>query len=341
MSYNHDLVFPQPYKSVLRPLAVVAMVAISLWLSNVALADTNIVWSDEFNGTSIDTTKWTFETGNNGGWGNQELEYYTGRTNNAYVSNGILHIVAQQESFGGESFTSARMKTEGLYSKTFGIFEWRAKLPGGSYMWPALWMLGANFPTVGWPACGEIDVVEYNGTTPTFSQGSLHWGTSGEISKTAKYPFVSPDSVTNWHIYDLVWNLNSIKFLVDGNLYETQTVGSPFNAPFFLIMNLAVGGNYVGTPSVATIEAATTFPQEMQVDYVRVYDNTAPMVISFAPQTNGSLQLSWPTNIVCHLQVQTNSVVPGNWTDLPGTTSPYVVIPDPNQSAVFYQLESP
>jgi len=310
----------------------------------------NIVWSDEFNGTSIDTTKWTFDIGtdcpNNCYWGNSELEYYTSRTNNAYVSNGILHIVAQQESYGGQSFTSARMKTQGLYSTpVWGRFEWRAKLPGGSYMWPALWMLGTNItsPGVGWPLCGEIDVVEYNGTTPTFSQGSLHWGpSSGEISRTAKYYFTSPDSVTNWHTYDLVWNPGQIQFYVDGNLYENDTgLSTPFNAPFFFIMNLAVGSTYVGTPSVATIEAATTFPQEMLVDYVRVYEQTAPLALSVAPQPNGSFTLSWPTNIVCHLQIQTNSLTGTNWFDTSVTTSPFVASPDPNNTSVFYRLESP
>jgi len=308
----------------------------------------NIVWSDEFNGSSIDTTKWTFENGNNYGWGNNELEYYTSSSQNAYVSNGVLHIVALTNSISGYSFTSARMKTQGLYSTpVYGRFEWRAKLPAGVGMWPALWLLGTNITSAGWPTCGEIDVVENNGATPTWVQGSLHWGPSnGEINNTATYNFVSPDSVTNWHTYDLVWNPGSIQFYVDGNLYENDTgLSTPFNAPFFFIMNLAVGGNYLavnGTnPTVAQIEAGTTFPAEMQVDYVRVYEQTAPLAISVATQPNGGFTLSWPTNIVCHLQVQTNSLVGGNWSDLPGTTSPYAVTPDPNQGAVFYRLESP
>ncbi|HUA38126.1 MAG TPA: glycoside hydrolase family 16 protein [Candidatus Sulfopaludibacter sp.] len=334
--------------NLLKTVPALVVITLLMLLTDIAVADTNIVWSDEFNGTAIDTTKWTFETGtdcpDNCGWGNSELEYYTSRTNNAFVDgNGLLHIVARQESYGGQSFTSARMKTQGLYNTpVFGRFEWRAKLPSGVGMWPALWMLGSNIDSAGWPACGEIDVVENNGATPTWVQGSLHYGTSGEVSKTATYNFPSPDSVTNWHVYDLVWKVGTIQFYVDGNLYETQTgLGSPFNQPFFFIMNVAVGGTYVGNPSVASIEAGTTFPQEMLVDYVRVYEQTAPMAIAVTPQTNGSFTLSWPTNIVCHLQVQTNSLVGGNWSDLPGTTSPYVVTPDPTQSAVFYRLESP
>jgi beta-glucanase (GH16 family) len=344
MHYQRNQPFLTRSKCLSALLPAVAIVTVLILSGNSARADTNIVWSDEFNGTSIDTTKWTFENGNNGGWGNSELEYYTSSSQNAYVSNGVLHIVARQQSLGGFSFTSARMKTQGLYNTpVFGVFEWRAKLPAGVGMWPALWMLGSNFPSAGWPACGEIDVVENNGATPTWVQGSLHWGTSGEISKTATYNFTSPDSVTNWHTYDLAWRLGTIQFFVDGNLYETQTgLGSPFIAPFFFIMNLAVGGTYVGTPTVSNIEASTTFPQEMLVDYVRVYEQTAPMAISFAPQPDGSLQLSWPTNIVCHLQAQTNSPVGGNWSDVAGgTTNPFVVIPDPGQSAVYYRLESP
>jgi beta-glucanase (GH16 family) len=301
----------------------------------------NIVWSDEFNGTNINTTNWKFETGNNGGWGNSEREYYTGRTNNAYVSNGILHIVAQQESMSGFNFTSARMKSLGLYSTpTYGRIQWRAKLPAGFGMWPALWMMGINYPSVGWPACGEIDVVENPGNT-TFNQSSLHYGTSGVVSKTGYYYFTGGDSITNFHTYELDWSAASEQFLVDGNLYETRSMGSPFNAPFFFIMNLAVGGTYPGTTSDSAIIASNTFPKEILVDYVRVYEQTAPLAFSVAPQPKGSMVLSWPTNIVCHMQVQTNSLTGTNWFDMGGTTNPFVVSPNPNNTSVFYRLQSP
>ena len=150
----------------------------------------NIVWSDEFNGTSINSNNWTFDTGNNYGWGNQEREYYTSNTNNAYVDGtGFLHIAALQQSMGGFNFTSARMKSEGFYSTpTYGRFQWRAALPAGSGMWPALWMMGANEPTVGWPACGEMDVMENNGDNTAFVQGSLHYGTTRQIQPTRR-PF--------------------------------------------------------------------------------------------------------------------------------------------------------
>jgi beta-glucanase (GH16 family) len=128
---------------------------------------------------------------------------------------------------------------------------------------------------------------------------------------------------------------------VDGQLYETQSSQAPFNAPFFLIMNLAVGGNYVGNPSTNAINTGTTFPAEIQVDYVRVYEQTAPLALSMAAQPNGSLILTWPTNIVCHMQIQTNSLAGTNWFDMGGTTNPFVVSPNPNNTSVFYRLESP
>ena len=307
----------------------------------------NIVWSDEFNGTNINTTNWTFELGsdcpNNCGWGNSEREYYTGRTNNAYVSNGILHIVAQQETINGYSFTSARMTSRGLYSTpTYGRIQWRAKLPAGFGMWPALWMMGTNYPFVGWPACGEIDVVENPGNT-TYNQSSLHYGTDWQhvISKTGYYYFTGGDSITNFHTYELDWSASSEQFLVDGHLYETRSIGSPFNAPFFFIMNLAVGGTYPGTTSDSAIIASNTFPKEIQVDYVRVYEQTAPLALSVTTQPNGSFKLSWPTNIVCHVQIQTNSLTGANWFNVSVTTNPFVVSPNPNNTSVFYRLQSP
>jgi beta-glucanase (GH16 family) len=310
----------------------------------------NIVWSDEFNGTSINTNIWTFETGNGGpalpGWGNNELEYYTSRTNNAYVNHGLLHIVAQQESTNGFSFTSARMKTEGLYNTpVYGRIEWRASLPAGVGMWPGLWLLGADYPTVGWPDCGEIDVAETKGTELTTVHGSLHSGSDETAVYTA---FTGGDSITNFHNYMVDWESNSISFSVDGNVYETvinwtSPIGpypAPFNAPFYLLMNLAMGGNFVGNPSVATVEAGTVFPAEIQVDYVRVLEQTAPLQIA-ATQLNGSVVLTWPANIVCHLQAQTNSLVNGNWSDLANKTNSVVIVPDQNNANVFYRLESP
>lgn len=294
----------------------------------------NIVWSDEFNGTSINTNIWTYDTGD-GGWGNNELETYTSDPQNSYVSNGLLHIVVQQTG-GGTGYTSARMKTDGLYdTPVYGRFQWRAALPSGTGMWPALWMLGSDFDYIGWPTCGEIDVVENDGATPTWVQGSLHSNSGGP---TAIYDLPGGESTTNFHIYEMDWTPTNIQWLVDGQLYETQSIGAPFNAPFFFLMNVAVGGNYVNNPTTDQINAGTVFPQQMLVDYVRVLELTEPLAITVAPASFG-YALTWPTNIVCHLQVQTNSLT-GKWTDLPAATSPYFVIPGPTQS-VFYRLESP
>ena len=308
----------------------------------------NIVWSDEFTGTNINTNVWTYDLGN-GGWGNNEQEFYTSRTNNAYVTGGVLHIVAQKESTNGSSYTSARMKTQGLISWKYGRFEWRACFPAGNGFWPALWLLGTNITSIGWPGCGEIDVVENNGAVVTNVQGSLHSGSD----ETAIYAFLNGDSVTNFHTYDLDWNTNAFLFYVDGHLYETQTSWGtsvngavypfPFNQPFFIIMNLAVGGNYLATngvpgnnPSITDINKST-FPGEMQVDYVRIYTQTSPLRLSLT-WTNSQITLVWPGNIISHLQVQTNSLGSG-WVDVVTTTNSLQLIPSGN--AAFYRLESP
>ncbi len=308
----------------------------------------NIVWSDEFNGNSINLQNWSFETGNNNGWGNGELEYYTNSPQNAYVSNGVLHIVARQQTVNGYDYTSARMKTENNFSKTYGRFEFRAKLPAGVGFWPALWMLGTNIASIGWPGCGEIDVVENKGSSLGIVQGSLHSGSD----ETMTYTLPNGGSVTDFHTYMLEWTPNAIKWYVDGNLnyYESQTgwgssVGpypTPFNQPFYIILNLAVGGQYLGYPSTTNIDANSTFPGDMQVDYVRVYDQTASMQITSILTSPNTLRLTWPTNIVCHLQMQTNHAgLTTNWIDLPGTTSPYVVPLSGTNASVFYRLASP
>jgi beta-glucanase (GH16 family) len=273
-----------------------------------AQADWQVTWSDEFDGSTVDTTKWVFETGNNNGWGNSEREYYTSRTTNAYVAGGALHIVARQESMGGFPYTSARMKTQGLFSKKYGRFEFRAKLPLGRGYWPALWMMGTNIASVGWPACGEIDVMEFNGSWSNRVQGTLHYSDSSNnhLQQTTYRTFPTPgDSVTNFHTYAVEWTTNSIKWLVDGTIVQTWTTWSsstgaypaPFNQPFFFLMNLAVGGSYLGNPSDAQINAGTVFPGEMQVDYVRAYDYvasapTTPAGLAASPG-NAKVFLSW------------------------------------------------
>src|SRR4029077_3223858 len=190
-----------------------------------------------FNGSSINPGVWTFDTGA-GGWGNNELEYYTNRSTDAFVSGGLPHIRAPQESHNGSSYTSARMKSEGLFSQTYGRFEFRARLPAGVGFWPALWLLGTNISSVGWPGCGEVDIVENKGSALTNVQGSLHSGSD----ETQVYTLPN-GSVTNFHTYVLDWTTNAFAWYVDGVPYETQTnwtssIGSypaPFNHPFFII----------------------------------------------------------------------------------------------------------
>ena len=309
----------------------------------------NIVWSDEFDGTTIASTNWTFETGNNNGWGNNELEYYTSRSQNAFVTNGLLHIAARQESFGGFNYTSARMKSQYHFVKQYGNIEFRAKLPSGVGFWPALWMLGNNFPSVGWPACGEIDIMESKGAVPGQVQGTIHYSNASNqhVQSTGVYNFPAGNGATNFHTYLLSWATNSIQWYVDGQLYETQTswtsstgpYPAPFNQPFYFIMNLAVGGNYLGNPNTNSINTNAVWPGEMQIDYVRVYDLTPPLQLQIS-QSNGNVELSWPAAIVCHLQAHTNATGFGNdWFDVLSASNPYVVPAD--KSAVIYRLRSP
>ena len=313
----------------------------------------NIVWDDEFNGTAINTNIWSFEYGNNGGWGNSELEYYTSNAANAYVSNGLLHIAALQQSTNGFSYTSARMKTEFNFSSTYGRIVWSAALPQGTGMWPALWMLGNDFqaaPDVGWPDCGELDVMEENGSSSGQVQSSVHFGNSAsqDVTETAIYTFPGGITATNFHTYMVDWEYGSISFYVDGNLFETQNnwtdpdgpYPAPFNSPFFLIMNLAVGGNYVGNPTTAQINSGTVFPAQMLVDYVRVYQKTIPLAVSVTNQSGSKFTLSWPTNIVCHLQSRTN-FLSGSWADVAGVTNNSVISAPPSGGPTFYRLESP
>lgn len=234
-----------------------------------------LVWSDEFTGTPgslPDSTKWTYDIGDNG-WGNSELEYYTSRPQNiALDSMGNLAITANQESYGGASFTSARIKTQGLFSQAYGRFEARIQTPYGPGIWPAFWMLGANEDTIGWPQCGEIDIMEQRGQESNINNGSVHGpGYSGAGAITKAYALPNGRFDTDFHIYAIEWGPNFIDFFVDDYLYEEITPSNVtgnwvFNHPFYIIMNVAVGGNYVGFPTTGTI-----FPQTMYVDYVRVY----------------------------------------------------------------------
>jgi beta-glucanase (GH16 family) len=231
------------------------------------------LWNDEFNGTSLDAATWTRETGG-GGWGNNELQYYTDRTDNAFVSNGNLTIEAKKENFDTRQYTSARLITKGKKDFTFGRVDIRAKLPKGKGIWPALWMLGKNIDQVKWPNCGELDIMEVIGSIPNRVHGTVHYGPQGASSSTQKtgtYTLPSGDFSDKFNVYSLIWTLDNMEILVnDISFFKTNrtTIGSiyPFNEPFFMIFNVAVGGNWPGSP-----DATTVFPQQMTVDYIRVF----------------------------------------------------------------------
>lgn len=231
----------------------------------------SLVWSDEFNGQAIKSTNWTFEIGNSG-WGNNELENYTERIENAFVSHGNLIIEARAEVFGGSNYTSARMITRAKKSFKYGRIDIRAKLPTGQGIWPALWMLGSNIGTVGWPACGEIDIMELIGKSPNKVYGTLHWGASVASHQSSGNNYTLSSGIFNdqFHVFSMVWDANQIQLFVDDNpAYFTKNINDnalPFNNDFFFIFNVAVGGDWPGSP-----DGTTQFPQRMIVDYVRVF----------------------------------------------------------------------
>jgi beta-glucanase (GH16 family) len=240
-----------------------------------------LTWSDEFNGpdgSAPDPKNWALETGG-GGWGNNELEYYTARRTNTRVEKGKLVIKALQEKFTGpdgvtRDYTSARLKTQTLFAQKYGKFESRIRIPKGQGMWPAFWLLGDNIAKAGWPACGEIDIMENVGSEPATIHGTIHGpGYSGDDSFGASYVLPSVNVGDEFHLFAVEWEPKEIRFYVDAQLYETRTPADlpegtrwVFDHPFFLILNLAVGGKWPGNP-----DASTRFPQQMLVDYVRVY----------------------------------------------------------------------
>lgn len=237
----------------------------------------NLVWADEFEGDTLDLNSWTYEIGdgcpNNCGWGNNELEYY--REDNTSLVDGHLVITAKQQSFGSREYTSSRLVTKGKRQFKFGRIDIRAALPEGQGIWPALWMLGSNIDAVGWPACGEIDIMELTGNIPNRVVGTVHYG-----ANVNQHQYISKDRYLTgegsyqdeFHVYSINWDNNIIEFLVDGEVYQTITPASlngaayPFNKNQFFIFNVAVGGNWPGSP-----DASTAFPQHMIVDYVRVF----------------------------------------------------------------------
>ena len=231
-----------------------------------------LVWNDEFNGSSL-SNDWGYDIGTGSwGWGNNELEYY--RTENAVVDSGVLTITAKKENFGGQSYTSSRIKTQGIKSFKYGRVDIRAALPYGKGIWPALWMLGDNITTASWPACGEIDIMEligggsYNNRTV---HGTIHWDNNGSYASYGGNNSLSSGIFAEeFHVFSIVWTSSSIKWLRDDIQYHEADISpaqlNEFQQNFFFIFNVAVGGNWPGSP-----DASTIFPQKMYVDYVRIF----------------------------------------------------------------------
>jgi beta-glucanase (GH16 family) len=236
---------------------------------------TKLVMQDEFDTAGAPNNAiWNYNigTGSNG-WGNNELEYYTNRPENIKVENGMLKITAIREQFMGSGYTSARINSMGKFEQKHGRFEARIKMPYGKGLWPAFWLLGANSSTVSWPQCGEIDIMEYLGSNPTSIFGTLHGpGYYGANAITKNYTLSNNRFDTDFHIFGIEWGEDYINFYVDDVLYNQITPAKVpgewvFNQPFYIILNLAVGGNYPGSPNSETL-----FPQSMLIDYVRVYE---------------------------------------------------------------------
>lgn len=270
-------------------------------------AEWKLVWSDEFEGRQIDRTKWDFDLGNGfynyhanvwiSGWGNGELQYYTREPENAFVKDGELHLRALKESRDGCGFTSAKLKTRKrdgspLFAKKYGKFEIRAKLPTGKGVWPAIWMLPQEEKYGGWPASGEIDILEARGQEPTKILGTLHYGARWPANTHTSHEHVlTGKDFADFHVYGLEWEPGEIRWSLDGKQFAQQNFWwssdksdgdkeakpakeadlkpwpAPFDQPFYLILNVAIGGQFVGNP-----DKTTAFPAEMVVDYVRVYD---------------------------------------------------------------------
>jgi beta-glucanase (GH16 family) len=233
-----------------------------------------LVMQDEFDTAGApNSALWNYNigTGSNG-WGNNELEYYTNRPENIKVENGMLKITAIKETYMGSGYTSGRINSMGKFEQKHGRFEARIKMPYGKGIWPAFWLLGANSNTVTWPQCGEIDIMEYLGNNPTSIFGTLHGpGYSGANAITKNYTLPNNRFDNDFHIFGIEWGEDYINFYVDDVLYNQITPAKVtgewvFNQPFYIILNMAVGGNYPGSPNSETV-----FPQTMLIDYVRVY----------------------------------------------------------------------
>ena len=234
----------------------------------------DLTWRDEFEGEKIDPANWTYDLGA-GGWGNSEAQYYTSRPENVRLENGALVIEARQEKYQDSYYTSARLKTQGLQEFQYGRIEARLKVPTGKGLWPAFWMLGNDFNGSNWPDCGEIDIMEYIGKEPDLIMGTAHGPGYSGVLGISKWNRQSYDIADDFHTYAIEWSPNQIDWFYDGAKYHTVTrtdVGDRkwvFNHPFFILLNLAVGGQLPGPVGLDTV-----FPAQFLVDYVRAFQKS-------------------------------------------------------------------
>ncbi len=286
-----------------------------------------LIWSDEFEGKVIDRSKWDFDLGNGfyaydtkqwvNGWGNNELQYYTNAPENAFIKDGMLHLRVMKESFMGCGYTSARLKTRdrfgnSLFSKTYGRYEFRAKLPASKGIWPAIWMLPQNDSYGVWAASGEIDIVEVDGQTPNQLRNTIHFGSRWPVNAFVRKDYNLPvnQRVTDFHVYALEWEPGEIRSYIDGQLLATHNFWwssskkvdvrgvlpsnenelnrwpAPFDQAFYIIMNIAVEGRFPNDPDETTV-----LPADMVVDYVRVYDKVGGYD-QLMPRGEGALPFS-------------------------------------------------
>jgi len=267
----------QPLRSLLFIFILLIITVFSLESQSDLHDGYQLVWAEEFDYSGLpDSTKWGFETkGNKHGWGNNEKQYYTSNNlSNAMVEDGVLKIIARKEQKENRHYTSARLSSADKAEFKYGLIEIRAKLPAGTGTWPAIWMLGQNRNVAGWPDCGEIDIMEHVGYEPDSVHGTIHTAAYNHIKRTQKGGgIVLKDPYDEFHVYAIEWTPEKIDFMVDGKVYynvvnEHLTDKEwPFDQPFYLILNIAIGGNWGGKKGIDD----SIFPVEMHVDWVRVY----------------------------------------------------------------------
>jgi beta-glucanase (GH16 family) len=280
----------------MKKIICVAAALLALTIEPQAQTTWELIWSDEFTGNTLNSNNWSYEFGN-GGWGNNEWQYYTNAAENIEVSEGLLKITARHEGTGATEYTSARIITKGLFEFEYGKVEARMKLPLGQGLWPAFWTLGANIDDVSWPECGEIDIMEHV-SNEYMTHGAVHWENNGH-AYTGNGVNTDP---TQFHVYGIVWEENLIRWYLDGVQFFQFTVQAAnntddaFRHPMFLLLNLAIGGNWPGYP-----DASTPFPSSMLVDYVRVYQPATPNDVNALSELNLEL---YPNPVTEELNIE-------------------------------------